>query len=72
MNVEDPVWENIEQRTLHEAEKSGEAGGFDARRSQPRGGFLLMPARNAEAVDRIIFPAVQGGPFMHTIAAKAV
>jgi glycine hydroxymethyltransferase len=38
----------------------------------PRGGFLLAPARNAEVIDKIAFPGMQGGPFMHIIAAKAV
>jgi glycine hydroxymethyltransferase len=38
----------------------------------PRGGFLLAPERHAEAIDRFTFPVMQGGPFMHTIAAKAV
>jgi glycine hydroxymethyltransferase len=38
----------------------------------PRGGFVLAPERNAEAVDKITFPGLQGGPFMHIIAAKAV
>jgi glycine hydroxymethyltransferase len=38
----------------------------------PRGGFVLAPARNAEAVDKITFPGLQGGPCMHIIAAKAV
>jgi glycine hydroxymethyltransferase len=38
----------------------------------PRGGFLLVPSRHAEAVDKFTFPVMQGGPFMHTIAAKAV
>ncbi|HET6348554.1 MAG TPA: serine hydroxymethyltransferase [Candidatus Krumholzibacteria bacterium] len=38
----------------------------------PRGGFVLTPAKHAEAVDKIVFPALQGGPFMHIIAAKAV
>ncbi|HEX5131207.1 MAG TPA: serine hydroxymethyltransferase [Candidatus Krumholzibacteria bacterium] len=38
----------------------------------PRGGFVLTPARNADAVDKITFPGMQGGPFMHIIAAKAV
>jgi glycine hydroxymethyltransferase len=38
----------------------------------PRGGFVLSPARHAEAVDKISFPGLQGGPFMHIIAAKAV
>ncbi len=38
----------------------------------PRGGFVLSPARNAEIVDKIAFPGMQGGPFMHMIAAKAV
>ncbi len=38
----------------------------------PRGGFVLAPTRNAEVVDKITFPGMQGGPFMHIIAAKAV
>ena len=38
----------------------------------PRGGFVLSPAKYAEAVDKITFPGMQGGPFMHIIAAKAV
>ena len=38
----------------------------------PRGGFVLTPSRNAEVVDKITFPGMQGGPFMHIIAAKAV
>jgi glycine hydroxymethyltransferase len=38
----------------------------------PRGGFVLGPVRNAEVVDKIAFPGLQGGPFMHIIAAKAV
>ena len=38
----------------------------------PRGGFVLSPAGNAEIVDKITFPGMQGGPFMHIIAAKAV
>jgi glycine hydroxymethyltransferase len=38
----------------------------------PRGGFVLAPAKHAEAVDKLTFPALQGGPFMHIIAAKAV
>jgi glycine hydroxymethyltransferase len=38
----------------------------------PRGGFVLSPPANAEAVDKITFPGMQGGPFMHIIAAKAV
>src|SRR5688572_29150955 len=37
----------------------------------PRGGFVLVPATHAEAVDKLTFPALQGGPFMHIIAAKA-
>jgi glycine hydroxymethyltransferase len=38
----------------------------------PRGGFVMVPAKHAEAVDKMTFPALQGGPFMHIIAAKAV
>jgi len=38
----------------------------------PRGGFILCPASRARAVDKAVFPGVQGGPLMHVIAAKAV
>ncbi len=38
----------------------------------PRGGFLLCDRELAAAVDAAVFPGIQGGPFMHIIAAKAV
>lgn len=38
----------------------------------PRGGFLLCDGGLAAAVDAAVFPGMQGGPFMHIIAAKAV
>jgi glycine hydroxymethyltransferase len=38
----------------------------------PRGGLILTTAQYAQAVDKSVFPGIQGGPFMHTIAAKAV
>jgi len=38
----------------------------------PRGGLILCTADWAEAVDKAVFPGVQGGPLMHVIAAKAV
>ena len=38
----------------------------------PRGGFILCGAEHAQAVDKSIFPGIQGGPLMHVIAAKAV
>jgi glycine hydroxymethyltransferase len=38
----------------------------------PRGGFVLCRATLAEKVDKTVFPALQGGPLMHVIAAKAV
>jgi glycine hydroxymethyltransferase len=38
----------------------------------PRGGFVLCKAEHAEVIDKVAFPGVQGGPFMHVIAAKAV
>jgi glycine hydroxymethyltransferase len=38
----------------------------------PRGGMILCRAAYAQALDRLIFPGVQGGPLMHVIAAKAV
>ena len=38
----------------------------------PRGGMILAGAAFAKAVDKQIFPATQGGPLMHVIAAKAV
>jgi glycine hydroxymethyltransferase len=38
----------------------------------PRSGMILSRAEHAKAVDKAIFPGQQGGPLMHTIAAKAV
>lgn len=38
----------------------------------PRGGLILCRAEYAKAVDKAIFPGIQGGPLMHVIAAKAV
>jgi glycine hydroxymethyltransferase len=38
----------------------------------PRGGAILCKEEYAKAVDKAIFPGIQGGPLMNTIAAKAV
>lgn len=38
----------------------------------PRGGLILAREEHAKAVDKQIFPGIQGGPLMHAIAAKAV
>jgi glycine hydroxymethyltransferase len=38
----------------------------------PRGGMILCKAAHAAAVNKNIFPGMQGGPLMHVIAAKAV
>ena len=38
----------------------------------PRGGLILCKEKYAKALDKNIFPGIQGGPLMHTIAAKAV
>ena len=38
----------------------------------PRGGMILMTEELEKAVDKQIFPGIQGGPLMHIIAAKAV
>jgi glycine hydroxymethyltransferase len=37
----------------------------------PRSGFVLCREEFAQAVDRAVFPGMQGGPLVHTIAAKA-
>jgi len=37
----------------------------------PRAGFVLCREQYAQAVDRAVFPGMQGGPLVHTIAAKA-
>jgi glycine hydroxymethyltransferase len=37
----------------------------------PRAGFILCDEEHAQAIDRAVFPGMQGGPFEHTIAAKA-
>ena len=38
----------------------------------PRGGMILCRSEYAKAIDKAIFPGIQGGPLMHVIAAKAV
>ena len=38
----------------------------------PRGGMILCKEEYAKAIDKAVFPGVQGGPLMHIIAAKAV
>ena len=38
----------------------------------PRGGMILCTQDWANAIDKAIFPGIQGGPLMHIIAAKAV
>jgi glycine hydroxymethyltransferase len=38
----------------------------------PRGAIILCREEHADAIDRAIFPGLQGGPFMHAIAARAV
>jgi glycine hydroxymethyltransferase len=38
----------------------------------PRGGIVFCRAGLARAVDKAVFPGIQGGPLMHVIAAKAV
>jgi glycine hydroxymethyltransferase len=38
----------------------------------PRGGLVLTRAEHAAALDKSVFPGIQGGPMMQTIAAKAV
>ena len=38
----------------------------------PRGGMILAKAEHGAAVDKAVFPGMQGGPLMHAVAAKAV
>jgi glycine hydroxymethyltransferase len=38
----------------------------------PRGGMLVCKAEHAAALDKAVFPMMQGGPLMHGVAAKAV
>ncbi len=38
----------------------------------PRGGLIMCRAKYAKDINKTIFPGIQGGPSMHTIAAKAV
>jgi glycine hydroxymethyltransferase len=38
----------------------------------PRGGIVLCKAVHAKAIDKAVFPGIQGGPLEHVIAAKAV
>ncbi|MDU4960875.1 MAG: serine hydroxymethyltransferase [Sporomusaceae bacterium] len=38
----------------------------------PRGGLIMCRTQYAKAIDKAIFPGIQGGPLMHIVAAKAV
>lgn len=38
----------------------------------PRSGMILSRARYAAAIDKVVFPGVQGGPLVHIMAAKAI
>ncbi|MFN0198855.1 MAG: serine hydroxymethyltransferase [Planctomycetaceae bacterium] len=38
----------------------------------PRSGFVLCKQEHGKAIDKAVFPGMQGGPLMHIIAAKAV
>jgi glycine hydroxymethyltransferase len=38
----------------------------------PRGGMFVCKAEHAAALDKAVFPGLQGGPLMHAVAAKAV
>jgi glycine hydroxymethyltransferase len=38
----------------------------------PRGGMIMCRDKFAKAIDKVIFPGIQGGPLVHVIAAKAV
>ncbi len=38
----------------------------------PRGGMILSRSEHAAAIDKAVFPMMQGGPLMHAVAAKAV
>ncbi|MBP3337046.1 MAG: serine hydroxymethyltransferase [Clostridia bacterium] len=38
----------------------------------PRGGMIMCKAEHAQAINKAVFPGIQGGPLMHIIAAKAI
>src|SRR5215510_2843201 len=38
----------------------------------PRAGMILSKSEHAAAIDKVVFPGIQGGPLVHIIAAKAV
>ncbi len=38
----------------------------------PRSGTIVCKAEHAKAIDKAVFPGLQGGPLMHVVAAKAV
>ncbi len=38
----------------------------------PRGGMIMCKSKYGKAIDKMIFPGIQGGPLVHVIAAKAV
>jgi glycine hydroxymethyltransferase len=38
----------------------------------PRGGLIMCKEEYAKAIDKVIFPGIQGGPLVHAVAAKAI
>jgi glycine hydroxymethyltransferase len=38
----------------------------------PRAGMILSKSEHAAAIDKVVFPGIQGGPLVHIVAAKAV
>ena len=38
----------------------------------PRGGFIILIHEFEKIINSYVFPAIQGGPLMHVIAAKAI
>src|ERR1700693_1661475 len=38
----------------------------------PRAGMILSKSQYAAAIDKVVFPGIQGGPLVHVVAAKAV
>jgi glycine hydroxymethyltransferase len=38
----------------------------------PRGGMIMCRSEFAKAIDKVVFPGIQGGPLVHVVAAKAV